>query len=405
MGFVADTAAPKSNGGFVADSPSSPSAAPVTPTPEEPSALRRGADLVSGAGRLATMATPMGVVMEGTKLGGKLTSKGAYDLGGVVTDALSSGRPNILNPYGIPVTPELAAAAGWITNFGVEAIPMFAGGGIGRMAGAKTGEALGERWMQQALQPSKVARKSGDAQEAIDFLLKADTNQMSKGGVERMTKAIDDLDDALDAAIKNAKGDVSTITVLQRQKKALDSLRYSTDQKISGPAVREEFLKFFDLPDVQGALKIPPETAQAIKRRLYQDIGERGFQRPTLEVRSPAAQGEELGKKAVAAGLNESLSRVSPEAAAINKKMGPTINARDLVQERMSSHGNKMEVGIGWLLSHPWAAPGWLLDRSPYLKALAAREAYRGTPGAVAGEVAGGTAGAVSGLPPKEQHK
>lgn len=387
MGFVADTAAPKAGGGFAPDSPAA--ATPIAPP--QPSM----ADAINRALKIgATISSPVGMAAKGTEYANEMVPKVAYKAGGLTTDLLSKAG----------LSPEMAALGGWGANVGVEAVPMFAGGGAMRKIGEKASQALGERWMQQALMPGKVARESGDAKKAIDFLLNADTNQMSKGGVERMTKAIDDLDDALTAAIKNAKGDASTITVLQQQKKALDSLRYSTDQKVSGEAVRNEFLKFLDLPDVQGAMKIPPETAQAIKRRLYQDIGERGFQRPTLEIRSPAAQGEEMGKKAVAAGLNESLSRVSPEAAAINRQMGPTINARDLVQDRISSHGNKMEVGIGWLLTHPWAAPGWLLDRSPYLKALAAREASRGTIAGATGQAAGGAAGATSGMaPPKER--
>lgn len=375
-----------------------PSSAPVTPTPPAAPSMSQ---VVRGAGELGTLASPVGIAAKGMELGSNLTSKAAYKAGQGVTDVLSSGRPSIFNPWGIKTSPEIAALSGAAANVGVEAIPAIVGGVAGKEATLAKGQQLGRRWMQQALQPSKAARESGDATVAIENLLTAKEANLSKGGVERMTAQIDKLDDELTQAIQRAGGDVSTKNVMRQIKGAIAQLRDGLDQAQNSKAVKQEFLKFFTHPNVQQAFNISAETAQKMKRAIYDEIGARGFA-TKASTKAAGEAGELAGKKAVAAGLNEEISRVSPEAAAINKQMAPIIKARDLAAERVSAHGNKMDVGMGWLISHPWAIPGWMLDRSPYLKSIAARAAYRGTPGAAAGGVTGGVAGAVSGMSPRE---
>lgn len=370
--------------------PTAPKAAPVTVSPHE----KMRSELLKGGAdpRLAGMAADLSYADAQTT---DPIEKAAYTAGGSVTDVLSRA--------GVP--PEIAALGGVSTNVGIQAIPMAAGGGVAKKGTEEAGKALGRRWMQQALMPKKSARESGDAAVAIEHLLKDETNQLSKGGVERLTKQIDDLDNALTDAIKNAKGDVSTLTVLQEQKKAIDQFKDGLDHAETGEAVKQEFLKFFSHPHVAQALQIPAETAQKMKRAIYKEIGERGFSRPTMEIRSAGSRGEEAGKKAVAAGLNESLGRVSPQAAAINKEMAPRIKTRDLVEERVGQHGNKMDVGFGWLLAKPWLIPGWLADRSPYIKSYLAREAYKGRMAEGAGELGGAAVGASQGLPPKDERR
>lgn len=369
------------------DMPAAPKASPVTPT-AEPSALRKGYDAVDFWTRNLS---PWSIPVRGMEEMGKAVTSAAYSSGGKATDMLSKA--------GLP--PEIAAAGGFATNLGVEAVPAVIGGGPGKAV--TKAEDLGRRWMQQALVPNKVARQAGaetgDAAKAIEYLLTADANQMSKGGVQRMTAYIDELDDKLTQAIARAP-DVSTMRVLAEQRKAIDSLRDGLEHATTSQAIKNEFLKFFDHPNVQGMMNLPAETAQRMKRAISKEID---WSKAPLESKSAEAVGKETGKRAVREGLSEGLSMASPEAAAINAQMSPAIKARDLVAERISAHGNKMEQGLGWhALYNPLAWIGWLADRSPYIKAELARQAYSGKP---VGQAAGTAVGAASGMPPRERRE
>lgn len=379
---------------------SAASAAPVTPT--EPSAFRKGVDT---ANAVLPYMTPWGMAAKGAEEVQKVVSKGAYNMGGAVTDSLASGKSSILNPYGIPVPHEYAAAAGGLTNFALEAIPAFLGGPAAKASTPavieKGGKALGERWMQQALQPSRAARESGDAEKAMGHLLTADTNQMSKGGVQRLTAEIDKLDEAVDAAIKRAPN-AETVAVLTEQRKSIEKFKDGLEHATTSEAIQAEVNKFFSHPNVQGMLQIPAETAQAMKRAIGKEIN---WGKAPLESKTPEVVGKEEGKRAVVRGLNEGIAGVSPEVAAINKEMAPRIKARDLVEDRMGSHGNKMDVGLGYLAAHPWLIPAWLAERSPYFGALRARAAYQNQIPGAAGTTAGTIYGASTGLAPQEQRR
>lgn len=375
--------------------------APVTPT--EPSAFKKGVETVNA---VLPYATPWGIAGKGMEAVQKKISHGAYELGGAVTDALSSGKPSILNPYGIPVSPELAAGAGFLTNLGVEAVPAFAGGPLTKASTPasieKAGKALGERWMQQALQPSKAARESGDAEQAISHLLTADRNQMSKSGVQRLTSEIDKFDDAVDAAIRRAPN-AETVAVLTEQRKAIQKFKDGLDHATTTEAIQNEVNKFFAHPNVQGMLQIPAEVAQNMKRAIGREID---WGTSPLAIKTPEMAGKEAGKRAVVSGLREGVAEVSPEVAAINKEMAPRIKARDLVEERVSAHGNKMDVGLGYLASHPWLIPAWLAERSPYFGAMRARAAYQNQIPGAAGTTAGTLYGASTGMaPPQEKRR
>lgn len=311
-----------------------------------------------------------------------LVNRGIYNAGGWVTDKASK-----------VLSPEIAGALGFGTNVGLQGATTLLGMPAGNKMITPAVKAVGDAAMDygrtnmwKALRPDKAARESGDAAAAVETLLKEGVN-VSEGGVRKLTGMIDELDNALTAALAQAQAtqNVSTIGVIRPIQEAIQKFSFRNNHAADSAAIRQELLNFFDNPHVQGALQIPVDTAQKIKRALYQEIGEDKFGK------LGAAAVE--GKKAVARGLNESLGRVSPEAAAANAQMKPLINARDLAEERVLANKNKMDVGLGWLAMHPWAIPGWLLDRSATARSLAGRAAYTTGEGVNAIAPSAGTVG------------
>lgn len=384
--------------GDLPDAPAPKVAAP----PAEPSTFAKGAKI---AGDVMPYITPWGLPAKAFEAGSKAISHGAYEAGGAATDILTSGRSHILNPLGLQVAPETAAGVGVLTNMAVEAVPAFAGGPAAKVATPRVienaGKTLGERWMRQALQPSKAARESGDAEVAINHLLNADRNQMSRGGVQRLTSEIDKLDNAVDEAIKRAPN-VETVAVLTEQRNMIAKFKDGLEHATTSEAIQNEVNKFFSHPNVRGMLQIPAEVAQNMKRAIGREID---WGTSPLAIKTPEMAGKEAGKRAVASGLREGLADASPEVATINKEMGPRIKTRDLVEERMGTHGNKMDVGLGYLITHPQLIPLWLAERSPYFGALRARAAYQNQIPGAAGTAAGTLYGASTGLRPPEERR
>ncbi len=294
-----------------------------------------------------------------------------YEAGGLATDLTGS--------------PAVGALVNTATDVATDPLT-YAGAAVGR-ALAPLAKSGGERLMQIALKPSKAARKSGDAEKAVETLLEKGYN-VSAGGVEKMTKAIDDLDDALDAVIKGSSAKVNTIDAMKPLKNAVEKFKNGTDQAENLAIIREEASKFFNHPDVKRQMLIPVETAQRIKRGLYAEIGDKGY---GMGVKPAAKQ---QAKKDIARGLNEGIADVEPAAAVINAEMSPLINARNLAQERVSAAGNNNLFGLGVI--NPKTLLLSLADRSPLVASLAARFLHNAV--APSAGILGTTAGASAGI-------
>lgn len=295
---------------------------------------------------------------------------------------------------GLGASPQTAAKFGVGANMAVGAIPAFVGGEAGKLASPQVAN-LGRRLMSSALKPDKFARESGDAGRAIQTLLDKGFN-VTEGGVQKMTAMIDELDAQLTQAIANSPAKVSTISIVKPVKDALDRFRYGLDHATDAKAIKAEMLKFFDHPEVQQAFQIPVQTAQAIKRGIYRELGDKAY---GIGLKSDA---QREGKKAVALGLREGIERAEPSAAGINKEMGDLVNARDITQNRVLVAGNKNPVGLGWL--NPREMIPWMLDRSELAKSLAARGLYSGREAipASAGRALGATEGAYEETRPRK---
>jgi hypothetical protein len=278
---------------------------------------------------------------------------------------------------------------------GIQAVPMLLGGGAGAKA-APALEAGAQKLMQMGLKPNRVARESGEAAQAIDYLLEKGRN-VSKGGVEKLTGYIDDLDNQLTATIQNSANKASTAAVFQPVKDAIAKFKDGLDHAENSQAIRAEVLKFFNHPNVQQALDIPVQTAQRMKRAIDKELGDKAF---TFGAKSSA---EQEGKLAVRRGLKEGIEAAEPSVAPLNQEMSKAINARDLVAQRVAQAGNNNIMGLGWL-GHPSMWIPWLAERSPLGASLMARGLNSGarTIPQAAGQAVGAGVGAYDGRAPKQ---
>lgn len=299
-----------------------------------------------------------------------MLDRGAYKAGGAVTDVSSKVLP-----------PGAAAALGFGTNVGIQALPVLLGG-AGGVRAAPAIERKAMDIMQSALKPAKAAQKSGDAERAVRTLLERGAN-VTEGGVSKLTKAIDELDEKLTAAIKDSGATVDKLRVLKPIKEALARFRNETSTTDNLAKIRQAAEEFWNHPSLRGMREIPVQKAQEMKRANYRALGDKAYGVGL----KPEAERE--GIKAVTRGLKEGVEEAVPEAGPLNAEMGPLINARDLAQERVLMSGNKNLGGLGIL--NPHMLLPWLADRSELVKSLLARGLFSGQ------RVVPGTAGAVAG--------
>lgn len=293
-----------------------------------------------------------------------------YEFGGGVTDLTGS--------------PALGTVANMAGDIATDPLT-YIGAGVGKVAKPVL-ESAAVKTMWSALKPSKFARTSGDAEKAVQTLLDKGIN-VSEGGIEKMTAAIDVLDSKLDAAIKGAKGNVSTLSAVLPMKDVLEKYRYGGDTVENWNLIRGEVAKFLDHPEIRQALSIPVATAQEMKRGYYRELGNKGY---GMGLKPDA---ERDAKKAIARGLAGGIERVVPEAGAINAEMGPLLNARELVSDRVGAAMNRNPLGLGAIVD-PKHWPVWLMDRNEATKSMIARGMHAAAPYAPA---AGATGGAVAG--------
>lgn len=293
-----------------------------------------------------------------------------YDAGGWVTD--KTGSP----------------LAGMATNMAASVAfdPLtYVGFGAGKLMQPAL-ESGAKKVMWSALKPNKAARQSGDAAKAVETLLKEGAN-VTEGGVAKLTGHIDELDDALDVAIKSSSARLAKTDALKSLKGVLAEYRAGTLAEDSLPKIRAVAAKLIDHPSLRGSQDMSIQTAQAMKRMNYKELGDKAF---GMGLR-PQAERDAL--KAVTHDLKVGIERAVPEAGAINAEMSPLINARNLAQDRVLVSMNKDPLSFGAFgISNPKAAALWLAQRSELAKSLLARFLYSGA--APAAPVAGAGVGA-----------
>lgn len=302
---------------------------------------------------------------------GSLLDKGAYNLGGAVTDKASE----------LGASPEVAGALGYASNVATQAaVPA-----VAQRVGAKLMSPVlregAKSLMWSALKPDKFSRQSGKAERAVQTLLDEGAN-VTHGGVAKLNDKIDDLDDLLTQAINNSSFNGRKVDALKHIRRVLAEYRLAPNSPENLAAIRKVAEEFFDNPMLRGAEEIPVQLAQKMKRAYYKMLGDRSY---GAQLR-PAAERD--ATKAVAEGLKDIVEKGAPEAATLNAQLSPLINARNLAQARVLSSANKNPIGLGMIAANPKAMIPWLADRSELAKSLAARALYDGSeliPGTLSG--------------------
>lgn len=248
----------------------------------------------------------------------------------------------------------------------VESLPAIAGGSV-VSKGAEIGKDVGRRVMQSAVKPYVGDLRSGKAARAIETMLEEGYSP-TRGSVEKMRAAIDDLNTEISQAIANSPATVNKAEVLRSLRPQLNKFKNQVNPSADVAAIRAAADEFFNHPDLQGTNVIPVQKAQELKQGTYRVLGEKAYG----ELKSAQTEAQ----KTLARGLKEEIAKSVPEVAPLNARESALLNAARIAETRALMHGNKNLGGLAWLAKEPAAAIGFLADRSAPTMALGARGIY-----------------------------
>lgn len=318
---------------------------PFTPSGEKSAGgdvLDQALNLLRGANQAASL-HPAFIPAKAMQIGGEMLEKGAYEAGGMVTDATKS--------------PELGAAA----NFLTQAAPALIGGGTGRaVEPAMRGTA--RFLMQSALKPSAKDMATGRAAKAVDTMLSEGAN-VSEAGVAKLQGQVDVLRKQIDEALAMANEYGPTVdrgAVAARIQDAVKKFEKQVNPTADLKAIEAAGTEFIGSQPAQIGARQAQELKQGTYNVLRGKYGEQG---------SAAVEAQ----KALARGLKEEIERVAPEVRTLNARESELINALVIADRRAMMEGNKNPAGLGFLANNPAAAGAFLGDRSAAFKSAVAR--------------------------------
>jgi hypothetical protein len=315
---------------------------------------------------------------ESQKQATDLLDRSAYRAGGAVTDTLAGKVP-----------PEVAAGAGYATNVGMQAIPTVVGAAAGKFMAKPTMEAGGRKLMQSALKPTLADLKTGKAARAVDTLLEKGINP-TRGGVEQLRGAVDDLGDEIEALIAKSPATVNKGEVGKSLMETYNNFKTQVNPDADLAAIKKAWMEFRNHPMLIGKTEIPVTLAQKMKQGTYQQLNKKYGQLGSADVEA---------QKALARGLKEGISKAVPEVSGMNKSQSELINALKVSERRALMDANKNPMSLALLANSPAGFAAFMADKSALFKSLVARMLYSGAgpvPTAVGG-AAGGLYGSVQG--------
>lgn len=327
---------------------------------------------------------PIGVVgqagAEGMRQFQQGVDRAAYQGGGFVTDKSME----------LGASPEVAATAGYLTNLGTQAIPVWLGGLTGKAVGEKPMEDTAKRLMTSALKPSRSAIESGDAAAGVQTMLEKGAN-VSAGGTRKLINQVRDLGGEADDLVQQSHG----IVGMNKPAEALgDTLRRFSKQGTPAAdraAIMKDWREFLDTYgptlSVQRANDIKRGT-QTVLSGKYGELGSASTE----------------AQKAIARGLRLAIEEQVPGVAEKNKEISSLINALELVSPRQGVAANRDIAGLAMLAKTPEQGAVMMADRSSLLKSILARALYasRQRVPETAGELAGAYVGMKSGANKEE---
>jgi hypothetical protein len=216
--------------------------------------------------------------------------------------------------------------------------------------------------MQSAIKPTIEQLRKGDAQVAIDTLLKYGISPNEKG-VYKLRGLVDDLNTQISDKIANSSATVSRPNVLSYlgdvNKKFANQVSPSSDlAAIQG--VADDFIAH---PALSGT-NIPVQQAQQLKQGTYKALsGKYG------EAGSAATEAQ----KALARGLKDEVGKAIPDIVPLNAEEARLIKTLGVTERRALMELNKNPVGLSALAQSPGSFAAFMADRSAAFKAILAR--------------------------------
>ncbi len=280
--------------------------------------------------------------------------KGINEAGGMVTDFASK----------MGASPETAAKAGYVTNVGLNALPM---GPMGKVGAATTSlQNVGKSWMQSAVKPTIAQLKSGDAALAIETMLKEGINPTA-GGVEKLRGKIGELNDQIKDAIANSPEKIRKSDVGKRLIDTYEQFKRQVNPKQDLDAIVKAWTEFRSHPLLAGKTEIPVQLAQELKQGTYKQLAKKYGQMGSSDIEA---------QKGLARGLKEEIANKVPEIAGLNKQESDLIKTLNVSERRALMELNKNPAGLAMLTTSPAKFAAFMADKSALFKSLAARMVY-----------------------------
>ena len=231
-----------------------------------------------------------------------------------------------------------------------------------------------ERLMQSALKPTLKQLETGQADTAIQTLLKEDVNPtLTKTifgkGIDTLQAKVDTLNSQIVDIIKNSKGTVNKSQVVayldDLEKNALNNALPAGDIAAI-QAARQEFLSHPLLKNIE---EIPVQLAQKLKVGTYKSLGEKAYG----ELKGATIE----AGKTLARGFKDLIGKAEPGVLGLNKESQALYDTLDVAERRAFMEANKDIAGISTLSKDMKNQIAMMADRSAPFKALLARTIYK----------------------------
>lgn len=231
-----------------------------------------------------------------------------------------------------------------------------------------------ETLMQSALKPTLKQLETGQADTAIQTLLKEDVNPtLTKTifgkGIDTLQAKVDTLNSQIVDIIKNSKGTVNKSQVVayldDLEKNALNSALPAGDIAAI-QAARQEFLSHPLLKNIE---EIPVQLAQKLKVGTYKSLGEKAYG----ELKGATIE----SGKTLARGLKDLIGKAEPGVLGLNKESQALYDTLDVAERRAFMEANKDIAGLSTLSKDMQNQIAMMADRSAPFKALLARTIYK----------------------------
>lgn len=279
----------------------------------------------------------------------KMLDRGAYDIGGKVTDA--TGSP----------------LAGFAANVATQAIPTVLGG-LGAEAAMSGGmKTAGKTLMHSALKPQSKDILSGDAAKAVQTMLDEGVN-VSTGGAVKLRSQIHKLEAEVQKQISESGAVVDKAHVMKEVHEVLEKFR----NQVNSADDVAKVMKSWEETTSKLAAKIPVRQAHDLKQGTYKALSDKYAKIGAVENEASVQ-----AQMAAARGLRLGTEEVVPGVAGLTKKESALINALEMTERRAGISGNKDIAGIAWLAQNPAAATAMMMDRSSAFKSWLANRIYQ----------------------------